>query len=277
MKKLWATLVFWFWVLLGPMALGLLLKICWGMLGGDQEDLYRNVQNLVFFVQPWACIMAYYSVVKITNEPGGYCTRYNCLVGVIVVAGLTVSDMLGGFFLRAASLGTSCVILVICLNNTIQDYRNTAKNEAQKPEEEAPKEAASTAKAAVKTVPAWTLWVCIGVFLVAAVLVAGGYIPGIQRTGNGTDTAEQIDDYGRGYDAGVEYQKNHDLQELTIDGVDIRWIADQVSQVYGMQPAKAYTIVCGYSEKPNHDGYTFERYQEALEAILYTVSLFPFR
>ena len=281
MKKLWATLVFWFWVLLGPMALGLLLQICWGMLGGDQEDLYRNVQNLVFFVQPWACIMAYYSVVKITNEPGGYCTRYNCLVGVIVVAGLTVSDMLGGFFLRAASLGTSCVILIICLNNAIQDYGNTAKNEAQKPEKEAPKEAASTAKPAVKTVPAWTLWVCIGVFLVAAVLVAEVYIPGVRQQAEAAAAeqiaSERMESYNRGYDAGVEYQKNHDLQELTIDGVDIRWIADQVSQVYGMQPAKAYTIVCGYSEKPNHDGYTFERYQEALEAILYTVSLFPFR
>jgi len=160
MKKLWATLVFWFWVLLGPMALGLLLQICWGMLGGDQEDLYRTVQNLVFFVQPWACIMAYYSVVKITNEPGGYCTRYNCLFGVIVMAGLTMYDLLGGFYLRAASLGVSCVVLVVCLNNVIQDYGNTSKDETVAP-------ATNPAPKPREKMEPWVIW-CVIAMIAAA-------------------------------------------------------------------------------------------------------------
>lgn len=133
----------------------------------------------------------------------------------------------------------------------------------------------------VKTVPAWTLWACIGVFLVAAVLVAEVYIPGVRQQAADA-AAEQIElgkmeNYNRGYDAGEEYQKNHDLRELTIDGVDIRSVVSQVEREYGISPAEAYGILESYSYEPNRGGFTWDDYQGAIEVVVYTASLFPRR
>lgn len=132
-----------------------------------------------------------------------------------------------------------------------------------------------------KTVPAWTLWACIGVFLVAAVLVAEVYIPGVWQQAESTAaeqiTSERIESYNRGYDAGEEYQKNHDLRELTIDGVDIRSIVSQVEREYGIDPAEAYSILEAYSYEPNRGGFTWDDYQGAIEVVVYTASLFPRR
>lgn len=131
----------------------------------------------------------------------------------------------------------------------------------------------------IKTVPAWTLWACIGVFLVAAVLVAEVYIPGVRQQAEATAAeqiaSERMESYNRGYDAGEEYQKNHDLRVLTIDGVDIQSIASQVEREYGIDPAEAYAILEAYSYEPNHGGITWEEYQNAIEAAVATAMYFP--
>lgn len=195
----------------------------------------------------------------------------NCFWGYVCGVGFTWLISRGATGCSATNVGEACKIFLRFAKFGKEDSVKALMEEIlEKPEalESIPRP---------DDLPKSNWWKILFVVIAGAAALYGAWYFGGQCAANSSDTAEQIDAYGRGYDAGVEYQKNHDLQELTIDGVDIRWIADQVSQVYGMQPAKAYTIVCGYSEKPNHDGYTFERYQEAMEAILYTVSLFPFR
>lgn len=268
MKKLWATLVFWFWVLLGPMVLGWLLQICWGMLGGDQEDLYRTVKDLVFFVQPWVCIMAYYSVIKITKEPGGYCTRYNCLVGVIVMAGLTVSDLLSGFFLRAASLGVSCVILVVCLNNVIQDYGNTAKDEPATP---TPK---PTPKPREKMEP-WVIWCVIAMIAAAGLILGAGMLSQKQdRELEEAKEAAYLSGYSEGYNTGVADEKAKAKKEMSPNGLTVKRISEFVGQQYGLTPHEAANIISQYNH-PGKDGAkpSWDEYMNAMWALAYTGTL----
>lgn len=43
------------------------------------------------------------------------------------------------------------------------------------------------------------------------------------------------------------------------------------------EPAVAYDILMDYNDQPDHGGYSWDEYQEAIQVIIYTVSLIPYR
>ncbi len=131
MKKLLGTLAFWGLVILGPVAIMLWNKFSYIMagLGYGEGSFFYNA--LLLISQGLACGMAYFAVISITGEPGGYCARYNCLICAVVMAGLTISDITLGETFRAATLGIGAAVSCVCLGRVIKDYGNTAKNEKQ--------------------------------------------------------------------------------------------------------------------------------------------------
>lgn len=81
--------------------------------------------------------------------------------------------------------------------------------------------------------------------------------------------------YCAGYDRGVEERRTEDYNNLLIDGRSIRNIQDQVYDEFGLTPAQAFGIVDEYEYDSTHGGFTWSEYQNAIEAIYYTASIFP--
>lgn len=90
--------------------------------------------------------------------------------------------------------------------------------------------------------------------------------------------------YSDGYDRGVEEQRKEDYDELLeevydellIDGRSIRDLERQVYKEYGLTPPQAFSIVDEYEYDSTHGGFTWSEYQNAIEAIYYTASIFPY-
>lgn len=81
--------------------------------------------------------------------------------------------------------------------------------------------------------------------------------------------------FDEGYSQGATDQKEKDYEDLLIDGRSIRNIWEQVYDKYGISPSSAFAIVDEYEYDSDHGGYTWEEYQNALEVIYYTASIFP--
>ena len=84
------------------------------------------------------------------------------------------------------------------------------------------------------------------------------------------------DGYSDGYSHGTESQKEEDYAELLIDGLSIRELERMVYQEYGLTPYQAFGIVDEYEYDSTHGGFTWDEYQNAIEAIYYTASIFPY-
>ena len=80
--------------------------------------------------------------------------------------------------------------------------------------------------------------------------------------------------YDDGYERGAEQQRELDVAEFTLDALGIRDVLDRVVAEYGMTPGEAATIYELYTWEANHDGVTWKEYQEALEVLYFTSSLF---
>lgn len=70
--------------------------------------------------------------------------------------------------------------------------------------------------------------------------------------------------------------KIEDNEKLLIDGRSIRDIESQVNAEYGMTPAEAFSVIDEYEYDYTHGGYTWAEYQDALEVMYYTMSIFPY-
>lgn len=81
--------------------------------------------------------------------------------------------------------------------------------------------------------------------------------------------------YSDGYSHGIENQKEEDYSDLLIDGLSIRGLESKVYQEYGLTPSQAFGIVDEYEYDSSHGGFTWAEYQNAIEAIYYTASIFP--
>lgn len=81
--------------------------------------------------------------------------------------------------------------------------------------------------------------------------------------------------YSAGYNRGAEDRQNEDYDDLLIDGRSIRDIEEQVYNEYGLTPSQAFGIVDEYEYDSTHGGFTWAEYQNAIEAIYYTASIFP--
>ena len=84
------------------------------------------------------------------------------------------------------------------------------------------------------------------------------------------------DGYRDGYSRGLEERREEDYNELLIDGRSIRDIEEQVYREYGLTPSQAFGIVDEYEYDSTHGGFTWSEYQNAIDAIYYTASIFPF-
>ena len=81
--------------------------------------------------------------------------------------------------------------------------------------------------------------------------------------------------YEDGYHRGTEERREEDYENLLIDGRSIRNIQEQVYNEYGITPSEAFGIVDEYEYDSSHGGFTWAEYQNAIEAIYYTASIFP--
>lgn len=136
-------------------------------------------------------------------------------------------------------------------------------------------------KEPVKTVPAWVLWACVGMFAAAVVLMVGVYIPGVRQQAAEQAESARNEEYNQGYyagyDKGQEEQWVSDRQSLVVRGKNLKMIIESVESEYGIEPAKAYAILNAYNNNADHGGYSWDEYQEAIQVIIYTVSLIPYR
>lgn len=93
--------------------------------------------------------------------------------------------------------------------------------------------------------------------------------------------------YSDGYNRGMkdhreesEYQHEETIEdlldELLIDGRSIRDVEEQVYREYGLTPSQAFGIVDEYEYDSTHGGFTWSEYQNAIDAIYYTASIFPY-
>lgn len=73
---------------------------------------------------------------------------------------------------------------------------------------------------------------------------------------------------------GKHEQLSRDKKSMEYNGTTAAKIARRIKAIYGMPPQDAYEIVAAYNENGNHGGYSWDEYQEALEAVLRTASMF---
>lgn len=129
-----------------------------------------------------------------------------------------------------------------------------------------------------KTVPLWVLWACVGMFAAAAVLMVGVYIPGVRKqAAESRLVTERNEGYNEGYSEGKKFQRNWDTDKMTVNGQNLKDIVNDVAEEYGIEPAVAYDILNAYNNNADHGGYSWDEYQEAIQVIIYTVSLIPYR
>lgn len=79
-----------------------------------------------------------------------------------------------------------------------------------------------------------------------------------------------------GYAEGKNFQRNWDTDKMTVGGQNLKDIVNDVAEEYGIEPAEAYDILSDYNDRPDHGGYSWDEYQEAIQVIIYTVSLMPY-
>ena len=81
--------------------------------------------------------------------------------------------------------------------------------------------------------------------------------------------------YKAGYYRGTNDQQEEDYDNLLLDGLSIKGLAEQVYNMYGITPHEAFTIVEDYEYDSSQGGYTWDEYQNAIDAIYYTACIFP--
>lgn len=115
--------------------------------------------------------------------------------------------------------------------------------------------------------------------LAAVVLILGSCSEQEMKDRESKIEAARKEGYSEGYDDGYERgakdQKQKDLEEYTIDTRSIQDIVNRVYEEYGMTPSEAFMIFDVYTYDSSHGGYTWAEYQEALEVMYFTASIFP--
>lgn len=121
------------------------------------------------------------------------------------------------------------------------------------------------------TVPAWMLVAVCCVAVAIVVYLLGVYVPGIREESQGNyDSA-----YQRGYTAGKDAQYEKDLKGMTYGNKNLKTLVALVESQYGVGPREAYDLVMDYADQGANSGYSYDEYENALEAILYFAELVP--
>lgn len=83
--------------------------------------------------------------------------------------------------------------------------------------------------------------------------------------------------YEEGYQQGRKDQEESDWEKLTIEGKSIVDVEEQVYEYYGLNPYEAWSVIEEYNYDGTHGGITWEEYQNAIEAAVFTAGVFPAR
>ena len=114
-------------------------------------------------------------------------------------------------------------------------------------------------------------------------LVAAAYILDIRWDNTAKVSAAEKEQeaydsaYEEGYQQGRKDQEESDREQLTIEGKSIVDVEEQVYEYYGLNPYEAWTIIEEYNYDGTHGGITWEEYQNAIEAAVFTAGVFPAR
>ena len=122
-------------------------------------------------------------------------------------------------------------------------------------------------------------WKILCVVIAGAAALYGAWYFGVQCGAKAQTEimTEQNEGYNEGYAEGKNFQRNWDTDKMTVSGQNLKDIVNDVAEEYGIEPAVAYDILNDYNDKPDHGGYSWDEYQEAIQVIIYTVSLIPYR
>lgn len=176
---------------------------------------------------------------------------------------------------NAVNVGEACKIFLRFAKFGKEDYIKSYMGEIlQKPEALAavqrPKDMPKTPWGKI------LLWVIVG-----AAALYGAWVLGVKSGAEAQETimAEQMDAAVKqaALDAkseGKHEQLSRDKKSMEYNGTTAAKIARRIKAIYGMPPQDAYEIVAAYNENGNHGGYSLDEYQEALEAVLRTASMF---
>lgn len=122
-------------------------------------------------------------------------------------------------------------------------------------------------------------WKILCVVIAGAAALYGAWYFGVQCGAKAQTEimTEQNEGYNEGYSEGKKFQRNWDIDKMTVSGQNLKDIVNDVAEEYGIEPAVAYDILSDYNDQPDHGGYSWDEYQEAIQVIIYTVSLIPYR
>ena len=121
---------------------------------------------------------------------------------------------------------------------------------------------------------------CLKFKVLALCLLASFFLCGCEEyySSSYVDDAKQQsynDGYRSGYEQGMKDQEELDYERFCIDGTSINTIVDRIYREYGITPADAFTMYDEYNYDSSHGGITWSEYNNAIEAIFATASIFP--
>lgn len=194
------------------------------------------------------------------NGYKGFCC--GLLFGWLISGGKTCCN--------AANVGDACKVFLRFAKFGKEDYIKSRMEEIlQKPEalESVPRP---------DDMPKSNWWKILLVAIAGAAALYGAWYFGVQYGAAAKPeavTAQIEEAVQNAKNEAKQEQRAKDLKEL-VHNRSSASIAYSVKKVYGLNPEEAYEIVEAYNENGNHGGYSWDEYQNALGAVLYTANLF---
>lgn len=199
----------------------------------------------------------------------------NCFWGYVCGVGFTWLISRGATGCSAANVGEACKLFLRFAKFGKEDSVKARMEEIlQKPE-------SLTHVQRPDDLPKSNWWKILLVVIAGAAALYGAWYFGVQCGASAHAESARNEGYNQGYyagyDKGKEEQWVSDRQSLVVRGKNLKMIIESVESEYGIEPAKAYAILNAYNNNADHGGYSWDEYQEAIQVIIYTVSLIPYR
>ena len=197
----------------------------------------------------------------------------NCFWGYVCGMGFTWLISRGATGCSATNVGEACKIFLRFAKFGKEDSVKALMEEIlEKPEalESIPRP---------DELPKSNWWKILCIVIAGAAALYGAWYFGVQCGAKAQTEimTEQNEGYNEGYSEGKKFQRNWDIDKMTVSGQNLKDIVNDVAEEYGIEPAVAYDILNDYNDNADHGGYSWDEYQEAIQVIIYTVSLIPYR
>lgn len=194
----------------------------------------------------------------------------NCFWGYVCGVGFTWLISRGATGCSATNVGEACKIFLRFAKFGKEDFVKARMEEIlQKPE-------ALSHVQRPDDLPKSNWWKILLVVIAGAAALYGAWYFGAQYGAADKPevvTAQIEEAVQNAKNEAKQEQRAKDLKEL-VHNRSSASIAYSVKKAYGINPEEAYEIVEAYNENGNHGGYSWDEYQNALGAVLYTANLF---